>query len=169
MSLDISKGIGGIKRDNIALVIVWHVLCTIWKFRNDLNFTMRNTSMESLVDRDKFSSWKWFLTKNPKLCCSSYEWEGEHVLCWHQWEGVRWVTLDGLGLFAFLLWFSDISSLLASLGGLVFCWGYVWCLCVDVILWVLGVVWFIFCVVFLLLFLLWEMLFIANKYLAKVS
>lgn len=129
------KGIEGSGRDKIVLVIVWHVLCTIWKFRNDLNFSVQNTSMEQLVDRDKFSSWKWFLTKNPRLPCSSYSWEGEqHVMCWHQWEGVRWVNLNQLGLFTVFLWFLGISSLVASLGGLVFCWGFVWCLCVDVVL-----------------------------------
>ncbi|MCH79261.1 hypothetical protein A2U01_0000007 [Trifolium medium] len=39
-------------------------------------------SVDTLVDKVKLSSWKWFLSKTPGNPCSFYEWEVQPVLCW---------------------------------------------------------------------------------------
>ncbi|GAU37373.1 hypothetical protein TSUD_22470 [Trifolium subterraneum] len=47
------------------LSVVWHAaVWSIWLSQNDLIFTRGTVSIESLVDKVKLSSWKWFLAKN---------------------------------------------------------------------------------------------------------
>jgi hypothetical protein len=39
------------------------ILWAIWSFRNDIKFAGGSVSVKALVDREKLSSWKWFMVK----------------------------------------------------------------------------------------------------------
>ncbi|GAU18658.1 hypothetical protein TSUD_124910 [Trifolium subterraneum] len=54
----------------------------VWRNRNDLIFARGTVSVDTLVEKVKLSSWKWFLAKNPGNPCSFYEWEVQPVMCW---------------------------------------------------------------------------------------
>ncbi|MCH80102.1 LINE-1 reverse transcriptase like [Trifolium medium] len=75
------QGVG--RKSRLGCVLIWHAaVWTIWNSRNDLIFAQGTVSVESLVDKVKLSSWKWFLAKNPGNPCSFYEWEVQPVMCW---------------------------------------------------------------------------------------
>jgi hypothetical protein len=76
-------GLGGGRRVRLGLILVWHAFVwTIWISQNDIIFAGGSSSIDTLVDKVKLFSWKWFIGKNSDSPCSLYEWEVEPLLCW---------------------------------------------------------------------------------------
>ncbi|GAU45061.1 hypothetical protein TSUD_198490 [Trifolium subterraneum] len=70
------------RKIRLEWLLIWHAtVWTIWNSRNDVIFARGTVSVESLVDKVKFSSWKWYLAKNLGSPCSFYEWEVQPILC----------------------------------------------------------------------------------------
>ncbi|GAU20655.1 hypothetical protein TSUD_230690 [Trifolium subterraneum] len=77
----LALGLG--RKNRLRWLLIWHAtVWTIWNSRNDIIFARGTVSVESLVDKVKLSSWKWYLAKNPGNPCSFYEWEVHPILCW---------------------------------------------------------------------------------------
>jgi hypothetical protein len=75
-------GMGVGRRVRLGMVLMWHaVVWSIWTSRNDIIFAGGSSTIDNLVDKVKFSSWKWFIGKNPDSPCSFYEWEVQPLLC----------------------------------------------------------------------------------------
>ncbi|GAU42213.1 hypothetical protein TSUD_375620 [Trifolium subterraneum] len=77
-------GISMNRKFRLGWMLVWHAaVWAIWNSRNDIIFARGTVSIvDTLVEKVKLSSWKWFLAKNPGNPCSFYEWEVQPVLCW---------------------------------------------------------------------------------------
>jgi hypothetical protein len=72
----LSLGVG--RQGRLGMLLVWHALVwSIWTVRNDIIFASGASSVATVVDKVKLSSWKWFLGKNLGSPCSFYEWEVE--------------------------------------------------------------------------------------------
>ncbi|GAU24945.1 hypothetical protein TSUD_311800 [Trifolium subterraneum] len=70
-------------KNMLGWLLIWHA--TVWAIWNSLNgviFARGTVSVESLVDKVKLSSWKWYMAKNPGNICSFYEWGVQPILCW---------------------------------------------------------------------------------------
>ncbi|MCI36511.1 anthocyanin 3'-O-beta-glucosyltransferase, partial [Trifolium medium] len=71
------------------MILVWHaVVWTIWTSRNEIIFAGGSSTIDTIVDKVKLSSWKWFLGRNTDSPCSLYEWEVQTRLCWS--SKARW-------------------------------------------------------------------------------
>ncbi|GAU20711.1 hypothetical protein TSUD_231250 [Trifolium subterraneum] len=67
-------GFGVGRKIRLEWLLIWHAtVWTIWNSQNDVIFARGTVSVESLVDKVKLSSWKWYLAKNPGSPCSFYE------------------------------------------------------------------------------------------------
>ena len=68
-------GLRSSKRVGLGLLLVWLVVVwTVWNSRNDVIFAEGTLTVESIVDRVKFSTWKWLQAKSFACLCSFYEW-----------------------------------------------------------------------------------------------
>ncbi|GAU18147.1 hypothetical protein TSUD_248480 [Trifolium subterraneum] len=77
----LAHGLG--RKNRLGWLLIWHAtVWAIWNSRNDVTFARGTVSVESLVNKVKLSSWKWYLAKNPGNPCSFYEWEVHLILCW---------------------------------------------------------------------------------------
>jgi hypothetical protein len=58
---------------------VWFILSSLM-----ILFFSMSMNVEQLVERNKSSSWNWFLDKTTGYCCNFYEWKVQHILfMWH--------------------------------------------------------------------------------------
>ena len=77
------QGLGYGRKVALWLRLVWlAVVWAVWNSRNDIIFAEGTPTAALLIDKVKFSSWKWFLGKSYVSLCSFYEWEAQTVLCW---------------------------------------------------------------------------------------
>jgi hypothetical protein len=95
------------KKDKFRWLLVWPIIVwTIWKYWNDAFFFEGIFSVECLVDRVKFLSWKWFQGKNSSNSIPFTSWLS--IWLYDRTDKVCWsvvLGLDGSGELVSLLLF----------------------------------------------------------------
>jgi hypothetical protein len=78
-------GSGRGRKNRLGWLLIWHAtVWAMWNSQNDVIFARGTVCVDSLVDKVKLSSWKWYLAKNSGIACSFYEWEVQPILCWNR-------------------------------------------------------------------------------------